>query len=133
MQGASLRELHSLDWLQGILLVVVMAVFRGVVAAWKEVLFEKARNLLCVCPRCGGNRRWSWRRTRALLLSVAGLDFELESPLVECCHCDSPAVNVVKLLTGLRNGDTSTELKLPAGYEGAGDVWPSQPRFEGPP
>lgn len=119
MEKASLGEVASLDWLQGLLLVVVKAVFRGIVGAWKEVLFEMAREMLRACPGCGWNRKWSWRRSRTVKLSVVGLDFELDSPLVDCCHCDSPAVNVVKLLTGLRSGDASTELKLLAGYEGA--------------
>jgi len=112
-------ELASLDWLQGQLLEVVKAVLLGVIAAWKEVLFERAKGLFRECPGCGRARKWRWRRERRLKLSVIGLDFDLDSPIVECEHCEVRAVNVVKLLTGLRSSDWSTGLELLAGYGGA--------------
>lgn len=119
LHEAPMFELASLDWLQGQLLEVVQAVMSGVVPAWKEVLFERAKGLFRECPGCGRARKWRWRRTRRLKVSVIGLDFEVDSPIVECKHCDVRAVNVVKLLTGLRSSDCSTGLELLAGYRGA--------------
>jgi hypothetical protein len=85
----------------------------------KDALFDAARATLAECPGCGRRRKWKWRRGRSLKLSVLGLDFELPSPNVECPHCNAPAVGVVKLLAGLRSGDSSTELELQASREGA--------------
>jgi hypothetical protein len=35
---------------------------------------------------------------------------------LECAHCCAPGVSITKLLTGLRSGDTSAELRLSAAY-----------------
>jgi len=114
----SIMDLASMDWLQKVLLAVARAICVAVVEAWRDALFNVAREMLAECPGCGRRRKWKWRRTRTLKLSVVGLNFELPSPYVECLHCKAPAVNVVKLLTGLRSGDSSTELELLAGYGG---------------
>ena len=109
-------DLASLDWLQGFLLVLVKAVCEAVVEVWKEVLVSTAEELARQCPRCGQRRKWKWRRKQCMKVSVLGLDFELPKPYVECGHCDAPGVSVVKLLTGLRSGDSSAELELLAGH-----------------
>jgi len=118
LQGADMFELASLDWLQGLLLTILQVVWQGVVEAWKETLFFRARSLLGECPACGKRRKWRWRRSRRLKLSLLGFDFHLPSPQFECPACDAPGLAVVSLLTGLRSGATSGELDLRVGREG---------------
>jgi len=123
LSNVSLLDLASLDWLQRFVLALLKAVCEAVVEEWKDVLMSAAEELSRQCPRCGKRRKWKWRRKQTMKLSVLGLDFELPKPYVECGHCDAPGVSMVKLLTGLRSGDSSTELELLAARRGAQDTY----------
>jgi len=123
LSNIGLLDLVSLDWLQRFVLVLLKAVCEAVVEVWKEVLMSTAEELARQCPQCGRRRKWKWRRKQTMKLSVLGLNFELPKPYVECGHCDSPGVSMVKLLTGLRSGDSSTELELLAARRGAQDTY----------
>jgi len=123
LENVRLLDLVSLDWLQRFLLVVAKGVLEAVVEVWKEVLLSAAEELARECPSCGGRRKWKWRRKQTMKLSVLGLGFELPKPYVECGHCDAPGLSVMKTLTGLRSGDTSTELDLLTARRAAQDTY----------
>lgn len=123
LQKTDTCDLASLDWLQKSTLVLLKAVCQAAVDAWTESLLSVAQELARTCPCCGRRRKWKWRKHRHLKLSVLGLDFELPEPYVECGHCRAPGVSIMKLLTGLSAGDSSTELKLLCVRRGALDTY----------
>jgi len=50
---------------------------------------------------------------------VLGIDIAVPKLYLECGHCQAPGLSVTKVLTGLSNGDASTELKLMVAYSAA--------------
>jgi hypothetical protein len=116
---APVGDLVRLDWLQALVWTVVKAACAAVVEAWKERLLAMAEGLVRRCPRCGELRKWRWRRGKEMSISLLGLSFRLPNPYVECGHCDAPGVSVIKLLTDLQSGDSSTALQLLAAREAA--------------
>jgi hypothetical protein len=116
---ASLGELVRLDWLQALVLELLKALAMAIVEAWKEKVLALAEGLARRCPQCGNNRKWKWRGGQEMTISLLGLSFEVPNPYVECGHCQAPGLSVIKLLTNLQSGDSSTELELLAAREGA--------------
>jgi len=115
LETESVLDVASLDWVQGLAQEVSREVSLCVFAAWRKVLEWMAQEMR-VCPRCGRPRKCKWRSDEPLRIDVLGLSFELPKLYLECDHCDAPGVSIIKLLTGLRCGDASLELKLLAGY-----------------
>jgi len=109
------QDVVSLDWVQGCALELAKVVSHCVFEAWSQVL-QKLANEMRACPRCGRPRKCKHRADDPIRIDVLGLAFELPKPYLECGHCDAPGVSIIKLLTGLRSGDASLELKFLAGY-----------------
>ena len=123
LSGVSLFDIASFDWLQKLLSSVLKAVAEAIVESWQETLLKLSKELTLECPSCGRKRAWKWRRGRKLKVSLVGLNVELPQPLVECDHCETKALNVMKILTGLSSGDSSTELELLIARRGVQDTY----------
>lgn len=120
---AELMEIASLDEIQALATRVAKQVCAAIFEAWKAILMTWGERIGRICPCCQNNRKWKRRSKQPIKLQVLGLDFELPNPYLECGHCDTPGLSVVKMLTGLRSGDCSTALELLAGRCAAKDSY----------
>ena len=112
-------ERGSLSAIQKIAQAAARATQECVYEAWKEVLVAMSEALGASCGKCGRQRKRRWRHERPMKVGVVGQDVKVPNLYLECRHCKGAGLSVLKLLTGLRSGDASEELKLLAGYSGA--------------
>ena len=86
---------------------------------WKEELVQISEALGMTCPGCGKCRRRRWRSNAPMKLGMLGLELALPKLYLECNHFGAPGVSIIKLLTGLKSGDSSEQQKLMAAYSSA--------------
>ena len=117
LQQQSVLQLASLSWVQQLVLVVCRAVGLCVYEAWKAALLRVAEAVGRTCPSCGKRRRL--KSKEPMRIEVLGMTLLLPKPYLECGRCAATGVSIIKVLTGLRSGDASVQLKLLAAYTGA--------------
>jgi hypothetical protein len=109
-------QLTCIDWAEGAVRSAMRALAHAAIQAWGDALQQLALELGALCPSCGRTRKCKRRLGHRMQLSLLGMSFELPKLYLECGHCSAPGVSITKLLTGLRSGDTTAELKLSAAY-----------------
>ncbi|MFC1611531.1 hypothetical protein ACFL6C_11280 [Myxococcota bacterium] len=119
LREQSVFEVASLTWIQGQAQQLAQWICQCTFDAWREELVRLGKAIGLMCPQCGQPRRWKWRRKEPMKIEVLGFCFELPKPYLECGHCDSPGLSIMKVLTGLNSGDASVQLKLMAAYSAA--------------
>jgi hypothetical protein len=117
LREQSVMQLASLSWVQQLVLVVCRCVGQCVFEAWKAALVQVAETLGRICPGCGQRRRLKWKKP--MRIEVLGVCLALPKPYLECGRCGAGGVSIIKVLTGLRSGDASVQLKLLSAYCGA--------------
>jgi len=111
-----LVQLTSIDWVEGVIRPTMKALAHAAIQAWSDALKQLALEMGATCPSCGKTRKCKRRLGQSMHISLLGMSFYLPKLYLECGHCSAPGVSITKLLTGLRSGDTSAELKLNAAY-----------------
>jgi hypothetical protein len=111
-----MRQVLSVDWMEALARTLLTSLGLAMFDAWKAVLEQVARQLGLGCPGCGKQRKCKTRASQPMEVNLLGLSIEVPKLYLECGHCDAPGISITKLLTGLRNGATSAELELRAGY-----------------
>lgn len=111
-----LVQLTSIDWVEGIIRPMMRALAHAAIQAWGDALKQLALEMGATCPSCGNTRKCKRRPGQLMHISLLGMSFELPKLYLECGHCSAPGLSITKLLTGLRSGDTTAELKLSAAY-----------------
>ena len=116
---ADLTDLASVDWMEQRALNIAEAIAEEIFEAWTSELEAAARNLGRLCPQCGRPRKCKRRSNEPMQVRLLGIDVMVPKLYLECSHCQAPGLSVTKVLTGLSNGDASTELKLMVAYSAA--------------
>lgn len=111
-------SLHSIDELA---LEVTKAVYRAVFETWAGLVDELAVQWCRTCPECGKNRKCRWRKEEPMKVGLVMGTLCLGKPYLSCGTpgCRAPGLSVVRLLTGLSSGDTTSVLKLEAARQAA--------------
>lgn len=109
-------QLTSIDWAEGVIRPTMRALAHAAIQAWGDALEQLALDMGATCPSCGKTRKCKRRPGQSMRISLLGMSFELPKLYLECGHCSAPGVSITKLLTDLRSGDTTAELKLSATY-----------------
>jgi hypothetical protein len=119
LQTRPVAEVASLDWMQALAQPLIEGLARASFRGWNEWLEDVGKQFALSCPRCLRRRRCKRRPGQQMKLDVLGLEILVPKLYMECDRCDSPGVSITKVLTGLRSGDATMELKLRAAYAGS--------------
>jgi post-segregation antitoxin (ccd killing protein) len=114
-----LAHLASLDLVEALVRSVAVPLAMACFDSWMATLERATLELARPCPSCGRPRKCKWRSEALMQVQVLGLDLEVPKLYLECGHCDAPGVSITRLLTGLTDGDASTELALLSAYSAA--------------
>ncbi|MFC1611532.1 hypothetical protein ACFL6C_11285, partial [Myxococcota bacterium] len=123
LRQQSVCRVASLTWIQELAQRLARWLCECLFEAWKDELMRLGKTIGLLCPKCGQTRRWKWRYENPMKIEVLGFCFELPKPYLECGHCDSKGLSIIKLLTGLSSGDASVQLKLMAAYSSAKETY----------
>ncbi len=111
-----LIDVADMDLIESIAVKMLGALAVAFFAAWNAVLELRAKQVALICPNCGHARKCKRRPGKLMKLRVLGIEVEIPKLYMECGHCDAPGISITRVLTGLQSGDSSSELKLLAGY-----------------
>jgi len=106
----------SVDWVEAVVHKVVQSLGQAMLEAWTKALESVALEMGWLCPACEKPRRCKRRPRHPMTVKLLGFSIDVPKLYLECGHCSAPGVSVTKLLTGLRSGDASGELRLSAAY-----------------
>jgi hypothetical protein len=106
----------SVDWVEAVVRNVVQSLGQGMLEAWTKALESVALEVGSLCPACGQPRKCKRRSRHPMMVRLLGFCIDVPKLYLECGHCSAPGVSITKLLTGLRSGDASGELRLSAAY-----------------
>lgn len=116
LSAESTAHVFCVDWVEATLREVCHALAEGMLEAWTTGLEFLALGLGSLCPSCGRPRKCKRRPKHPMTIQLLGLSVDIPKLYLECGHCEASGVSLTKLLTGLRHGDASGELKLIAAY-----------------
>jgi hypothetical protein len=119
LTGQKVVEVTSGDWMEALARRVIEPLAEGGFEAWNDTLEMVAREMALPCPCCNRPRKCKRLAGKEMIVQLMGLKLKVPKLYLECGHCNAHGVSITKLLTGLRSGDSSAEMKLLAGYCGA--------------
>jgi post-segregation antitoxin (ccd killing protein) len=106
----------SVDWIEAVVRRVLKSLGQAMLDAWTMGLESVAREVGSLCPACEKTRKCKKRLKNPMKIRLLGFFVNVPKLYFECGRCGAPGLSVTKLLTGLCDGGTSSELKLSAAY-----------------